>query len=111
MENTSQNLESKIGSATSNPIGVWSSPIVIDQVRIWFETKPDTGVFDLGTDDTDPDEVVDAFNVATLANHVPSIMSLVGTVIPAGTRLWAKMSPATSTAGVGGCVSIMYHYQ
>jgi len=102
------NLESKTGAATTNPIGVFSTPVVIVKATVWFETKPDAGYLDVGTDDADPDEVVDNFNLTTLANHVPSNLTLAGTAIAANTRLWAKISAATSVPGVGGGLAVEF---
>jgi hypothetical protein len=102
------NVESKAGVATTNAVAVFSTPVVVIKATVWFETKPDSGILDVGTDDTDPDEIVDAFNLTTLANHVPSNLTLAGTQVAANTRIWAKVSAASSAAGVGGGLAIEY---
>jgi hypothetical protein len=102
------NLESKSGVITSNAIAAFSVPVVIVKATVWFETKPDAGSLDVGTDDLDPDEIVDNFNLTTLTIHQPLNLTLAGTLVAANTRIWAKVSPATSTPGVGGGLAIEY---
>jgi len=95
-------LESKTGAATSNPVACFSVPVIAVKATTWFETKPDAGILDVGTDNADPDELVNAFNLTTLTNGTPTSLTLAGTLVPANTRLWAKVSAATATAGAGG---------
>jgi hypothetical protein len=102
------NLESKTGSATSNAVGIFSTPVVILKATAWFETKPDAGALDVGTDDLDPDEIVDNFNLTTLTSHAPSNLTLAGTQVAANTRIWARVSAATSVPGIGGGIAIEY---
>ncbi len=101
-------LDSKTGSAAVNPVAVFSTPGVIVKATTWFEPKPDAGTLDVGTDNADPDEIVDAFNLTTLTNGVPSNLTLAGTSLAANTRLWAKVSAASSTAGVGGALALEF---
>jgi len=101
-------LDSATGSARTNPVAVFSTGVIIVKATAWFETKPDAGYLDVGTDDTDPDEIVDNFNLTTLTNHAPSNLTLAGTSVAAGTRIWAKVSAATCTAGVGGGLAIEF---
>jgi hypothetical protein len=101
-------LTSKTGSVSYNPVAAFSTPVVIVKAQTWFETKPDAGALDIGTDAGDPDEIVDNFNLTTLTNAAVSNLTLAGTSIASGTRLWAKVSAATSTAGVGGGLAIEY---
>lgn len=101
-------LESKTGSASVNPVAAFSTPVVIVKAQTWFETKPDVGALDVGTDASDPDEIVDNFNLTTLTNRAVSNLPLAGTALAANTRLWAKVSAATTTAGTGGALTIEY---
>ncbi len=103
-------LQSQTGSSTSNPVGTFSSDIIVVAVRVWFETVPDAGSLDVGTDNTDPDEIVDNFDLSTLTAHQPSNLTLAGTSVSANTRIWAKVGAANSTAGVGGGLSLEYYY-
>jgi hypothetical protein len=101
-------LSSLTSAATKNAVACFSTPIVVVKAQVWFETKPDAGALDVGTDDTDPDEIVDNFTLTGLTNGDPSNLTLAGTSVAANTRLWAKVGQASSTAGVGGGLSIEY---
>jgi len=101
-------LESQAANPTANPIGAFSTPIVVVRAVAWFETKPDAGALDVGTDSDDPDEIVDNFNLTTLTNHQPATLTLAGTTVAANTRLWARVSGATTTPGTGGGLAIEY---
>ncbi len=102
-------LASQTGSDTSNPVGAFGMRVVIVKAQVWFETKPDNGYLNVGTDSADPDDIVDNFNLTTLSDGVPSNLTLVGTTVNANTRIWAKVSAASSSAGVGGGLSIEYY--
>jgi len=101
-------LESSTASASSNPVATFGSAIVVLSVRVWFETKPDAGALDVGTDPTDPDEIVDSFDLTTLTNGVAASVSLAGSSVAAGTRIWAKVGQATAQAGVAGGLTLEY---
>ncbi|MFA5864475.1 MAG: hypothetical protein WC975_07280 [Phycisphaerae bacterium] len=101
-------LASTTGSAASNAVAIFSTPVVIVKAQVWFETKPDAGYLDIGTDNSDPDEIVDNFNLTTLTNATASNLTLAGTTVPANTRIWAKVGAATTTAGAGGGLAIEY---
>lgn len=101
-------LASSTSAATSNGVGCFSTAVVVVKAQTWFETKPDAGALDVGTDAADPDEIVDAFDLTTLTNGTASNLTLAGTNLAANTRLWAKVGQATSTAGVGGGLSVEY---
>jgi len=101
-------LSSSTSAATSNPVACFSTAVIIVKAQVWFETKPDAGALDVGTDDADPDEIVDNFDLTTLTNGDPSNLTLAGTSVAANTRLWAKVGQAGSTAGVGGGLAVEY---
>ena len=101
-------LDSQTGSASSNAVATFSTPVVIVKAQAWFETKPDVGTLDVGTTAADPDEIVDNFNLATLTNGAPTNLTLAATTLAANTRLTAKVSAASSTAGVGGGLSVEF---
>jgi hypothetical protein len=88
-------------------VACFGVPVVIVRAMVWFETKPGSGNLDVGTDASDPDELVDAFSLATLSNGVASNLALAGTAVAANTRIWAKVSQG-STAGVGGGLALEY---
>ncbi len=101
-------LASSTSSATQNPVLIAQRPIKIKSVEVSFNTVPDQGVLNVGTDASDPDEVVNNFNLATLAANTPTTMSLVNRDIAAGVRLWAKVGQASSTAGDCGILTVRY---
>lgn len=101
-------LTSLTTAATTNPVMIAQRTIVILSVQVSFNTVPNQGLLDLGTDATDPDEIVDAFNLATLTAHTPRLLTLMSTLVQKGQRVWAKVGQASTTAGVGGMLSIRY---
>lgn len=52
-------LASSTTAASKNAVTCFSTDIVVVKAQVWFETKPDAGALDIGTDASDPDEVVD----------------------------------------------------
>jgi len=101
-------LESSTSAAISNAVACFGTPIIVVKAQVWFETKPDAGALDVGTDASDPDEIVDNFDLSGLTNAVASNLTLAGTTVAADTRIWAKVGQASSTAGVAGGLSIEY---
>jgi hypothetical protein len=101
-------LASLTTAATTNPVLIAQRPIKVLHAQVSFNTVPDAGLLDVGTDNSDPDEIVNAFNLAGLAPHTPTTLTLFGANVAAGQRIWAKVGQATSTAGVGGVLSIRY---
>lgn len=105
----SARLFSAIGIASQCPIFTAPYACVIDSVVVWFFSKPDAGNLDVGTDPTDPDEIVDNFNLTTLTNKVPKSIPLVGSSLASGEELWAKVSGAGASAGSGGGITVNFH--
>jgi hypothetical protein len=101
-------LTSLTSAATTNPVLIAQRKLRILHVQVCFNTKPDQGSLDVGTDASDPDEIVDAFNLATLTNNTPATLAILGNAVAKGQRLWAKVGQASSTPGVGGLLSIRY---
>lgn len=101
-------LTSVTGSATSNGVLITQRPIVILSAEVSFNTKPDAGTLDVGTGNTTPNEVVSGFNLTTLTNHVRTVLTLAGTSVAKDLRIWAKVSAATASAGVGGLLTLRY---
>jgi hypothetical protein len=99
-------LSSLTTAATKNAVACFSTPIVVVKAQVWFETKPDAGALNVGTDDTDPDEIVDAFALTGLTNGDPSNLTLAGSSVAANTRIFALVGQASSTAGVGGGLAL-----
>jgi hypothetical protein len=77
-------------------------------VEVSFLTVPDQGLLDVGTTVADPDELVNAFNLATLASNVATLLVPVLRDIAKGQVVWAKVGQASATAGDGGLLSLRY---
>ncbi len=101
-------LASSLSAATSNPVMITQRAIRILHAQVSFNTVPGAGSLDVGTDNSDPDEVIDAFNLTTLSPNTPTLLSLNFTDVAAGQRIWAKVGQASTTAGVGGVLSMRY---
>ncbi len=101
-------LQSLTSSATTNSVMITQRAIRLVGIDVCFNTVPDQGNLDVGTHASDPDEMVDAFDLSTLSANTPSTMALASTIFGDGLRVWAKVGQASSTAGVGGVLSVRY---
>ncbi len=101
-------LESLTSSATTNPLMITQRAIRIVGIDVCFNTVPDQGNLDVGMDASDPDEVVNAFDLSSLSANTPASLTLVNSIVGDGLRVWAKVGQASSTAGVGGVLSVRY---
>lgn len=101
-------LASSTTAATTNPVLITQRAVRVLTAQVSFNTPPDTGLLDVGTDNADPDELVNAFNLASLTPNTPTTLTLSTTDVAGGLRIWAKVGQATSAAGVGGLLSVRY---
>ncbi len=101
-------LASAVGSATTNGVMITQRAIKVVSAQVSFNTVPNSGNLDVGTDNTNPTQIVSAFNLATLTAHVPANLSLFGRDVAKNLRIWAKVGSASSTAGVGGLITIRF---
>ncbi|MBN2560659.1 MAG: hypothetical protein JXQ75_06990 [Phycisphaerae bacterium] len=101
-------LSSSTSGATTNPVMIAQRTIKILSIEVLFNTVPDQGNLDVGTHASDPDETVDAFDLSGLTANTPTSLTIVSNQLAKGSRLWAKVGQASSTAGVGGLLSIRY---
>ncbi len=101
-------LASSTGAATTNPVMITQRAIRVLHAQVSFNTVPGAGVLDVGTDNADPDELVDAFDLTSLTAHVPSALTLNFSDVAKNERIWAKVGQAASTAGVGGVLTLRY---
>ena len=101
-------LAASTTGATTNPVMITQRAIRIVSVQVCFNTVPDQGQINMGTDAADPDEIVDAFNVSSLTANTPRQLTLAGNVVQKNQRVWAKVGPGASVAGVCGILSIRY---
>jgi len=101
-------LASDTAAATVNPILIATRAVKLISAEVTFDTPPDQGGLDVGWSDVDPDEIVNNFNLAGLAEHTPTPLSLLSRDVAQGERLWARVGQASSAPGVGGLLSIRY---
>jgi len=101
-------LSSLTSGATTNPVLIATREITLISIQVVFNTKPDAGVLDVGTDNTNPTQFVSGFSLPGLTNHVPASPTMLAFAVAKGARVWAKVGQATSTAGVGGLLSVRY---
>lgn len=101
-------LASSLSAATTNPVMITQRAIRILHAQVSFNTVPGGGNLDVGIDNADPDELVDAFNLTGLTANTPAALTLNFIDVAAGQRVWARVGQASSTAGVGGVLSIRY---
>jgi hypothetical protein len=101
-------LVSSTSQASMVPVMVTQRAIKVMSVEVSFLTVPDQGLLDVGTTVADPDELVNAFNLATLASNVATLLVPVLRDIAKGQVVWAKVGQASATAGDGGLLSLRY---
>ncbi len=101
-------LQSLTTAATVNALFITQRAVKIVGIDVSFNTKPDAGSLNIGTDAADPDDLVDAFDLTTLTNDQPTSLTLVTRDVAVGFRIWAKVGQASSTAGVGGMLTVRY---
>ena len=101
-------LASSTSAATTNAVVITQRAIKVVSAQVAFNTVPNSGALDVGTDASDPDEIVDNFNLATLTANVAANLTLAGRDVAKNTRIWAKVGIATTTAGVGGVLTLRF---
>lgn len=101
-------LSSSTSAATTNPVLITQRPIVVLSAHVAFNTKPDAGALDVGTGNTTPNELVANFTLSGLTNNTPATLTLAASAVAASTRIWAKVGQASSTAGIGGMLTLRY---
>lgn len=101
-------LVSSTSGATTNPVMITQRAIKVVSVQVSFNTVPNSGNLDVGTGNTNPTEVISGFNLSTLTAHTPTLLTPFARDVAKNVRVWAKVGQATTTAGVGGVLSIRY---
>lgn len=101
-------LTSLTTGAVMHPVLTPQRAIRVISAEVSFLTVPDQGNLDVGTTVADPDELVNAFNLATLTTNTPAGLVLLNRDITAGANLWAKVGQASTTPGDGGLLSLRY---
>jgi len=102
-------LASSTGGATVNPVLITQRAIKVVSAHVSFNTVPNQGNLDVGTDNTNPTQIVNGFNLATLTAHVPAELTLFGRDVARNLRIWARVGQASTTAGVGGMLCVRYY--
>lgn len=109
LQQTSIALPCATDGAGSLPIMNTIKAIQVYSVQVGLATAPGgTPALDVGFHATDPDELVDAYNLGSMSDNSIVSLPLVTTTIAAGKRLWAKVGQATTTAADGGVLTITY---
>ncbi len=90
------------------PVMVTQRAIKVISVEVSFLTIPDQGLLNVGTTVADPDELVNAFDLANLTTNVPTLLVPVFRDIAKGQVVWAKIGQASTAAGDGGVLSLRY---
>jgi hypothetical protein len=101
-------LASLTTGATVNPVMITQRAIKVVSAHVSFNTVPNSGNLDVGTDASNPNQIVSAFNLASLSAGVPAGLTLNFHDVTKNLRIWAKVGQASSTAGVGGLLSLRY---
>jgi hypothetical protein len=101
-------LVSSTSAATVNGVLIAPRAIKLMSAQVSFNTVPNSGNLDVGTGNTNPTELVNGFNLATLTAHVPANLTLFGRDVAKNLRVWARVGIATTTAGVGGVLTLRY---
>lgn len=101
-------LSSSTSGATTHAVLIPEREILVTSVQVSFSTVPDQGNLDVGTTVSDPDEMVNAFNLAGLSANAPATLSPLGRTFAVGVPLYAKVGQASTTAGDGGMLSLRY---
>lgn len=101
-------LVSSTAGATTATILVAQRALRLVSAQVSFVTVPNSGALDVGTTLADPDENIDAFNLASLSANTPAAPPLVSLVVPGESALLARVGQATTTAGTGGLLSLRY---
>lgn len=101
-------LDSSLSAATTNPVLITQRAIKVLHAQVSFNSVPNSGALDVGTGNSTPNEVVSGFNLASLSANTPASLTINFANVAKGLRVWAKVGQASSTAGVGGLLSIRY---
>ncbi len=101
-------LSSSTSAATTNPILITQRAIRLISAEVSFNTVPDQGNLDIGIDATDPDGVVNEFDLSTLTAHTPQLLTFWSRDVAKAQRIWAKVGQASSTPGAGGLLTLRY---
>lgn len=102
-------LASSTSGATVNPVLITQRAIKVVSLHVSFNTVPNQGNLDVGTDNSNPNQLVNAFNLATLTAHTPAELTPFGRDVAKNLRIWARVGQASTTAGVGGMLCVRYY--
>jgi len=101
-------LTSLTTAPTTNQVMIVQRAIKVISMQVSFNTVPDAGTLSVGTHNSNPTELVNAFNLTTLTAHVPAVLTPNLTAVAAGLRVYGRITQATATPGVGGVFSMRY---
>jgi len=101
-------LTSSTSQANLHTVLVTQRPVRIHSAEVRFATVPDAGALDVGLNPSDPDAIVNNFNLATLSADTNQLLTVSDRDHPADTRILARVGQASSTAGVDGVLMMRY---
>ncbi|MCG8405119.1 MAG: hypothetical protein MI923_07990 [Phycisphaerales bacterium] len=102
-------ISGSTSAAVTHPVMIPQRNIRVISLEVSLITIPDQGNLDVGTTLADPDELVNAFNLATLSSNTPAAPILASNrKVDAGIPILAKVGQATSTAADGGMLTMRY---
>ncbi|HVP11857.1 MAG TPA: hypothetical protein VMV94_11805 [Phycisphaerae bacterium] len=101
-------LDSLTSAATKNAVMITQRAVKVISIDVSFLTVPNAGNLDVGTGPTTPNQLVAAFNLATLTPNTPTSLTLASRDVAKGLHVWAKVGQASSTAGECGMLTVRY---
>ncbi len=101
-------LNSSTSQANLHTVMITQRPTRIHSVEVRFATVPDAGALDIGVNPSDPDAIINNFNLATLSPATNENLTISDRDQPADVRILARVGQASSTAGVDGVLMIRY---
>ncbi len=101
-------LAGSTSAAITQPVMIPQRAIRVVSIEVSFLTVPNQGNLDVGTTLADPDELINAFNLATLSPNTPVAPSLAGRDVAAGLPILAKVGQASTTAAAGGMLTMRF---
>lgn len=101
-------LDSSTSALTKNAVMITQRAVKVVSIDVSFLTVPNSGNLDVGTGTSTPNQLVNAFSLATLTPNTPATMTLNGRDVAKNMHIWAKVGQASSTAGECGVLTVRY---
>jgi hypothetical protein len=101
-------LISSTSATTKNPVMISQRAIKVISTEVSFLTVPNSGNLDVGTGPTNPNQIINAFNLASLTANTPTFVAPSNRDVAKGLHIWARVGQASSTAGECGLLTMRY---